>query len=489
MKFYEPSSNLLLMTDSYKASHFLQYPPGTKGLFAYLEARKGARYDHTLFFGLQYILQHYFGHLDDCPLHASDVLVAEEFWKSHGEPFNTAGWMKIVDEHGGRLPLKIRAPKEGLLVPIDNALVTVESTDPDLWWLVTYVETMLMRVWYPMTVATRSFFTKRIIKRFLNLTADDPAAEINFKLHDFGGRGVSSDESAGVGAMAHLVNFLGSDTVEGIAHANLYYPGPYDVTEKDSKFEQHGFSIPAMEHSTVISWGTGGEVESFRNMLRQHRARGHKMVACVSDTYDFFNAVENIWCGQLLQEVKDSGMTVVIRPDSGDPVEVNREALRIFARKLGREMRVNSKGFMVLPDYYRLIQGDGNDDETSVEKVLKGITDAGFSASNIAFGMGGGLLQKLDRDTQRFAYKVSAVKNGDTWYGASKAPKTDPTKRSKQGLLTLAQTTTGRIVTRDTGTEWNPSYDTDLMETVYEDGSIRCEESFSTVRARAAEQL
>jgi nicotinamide phosphoribosyltransferase len=487
MKFYELHGSSLSTTDSYKPSHFVQYPPDTEGLHAYLEARLGARYSHTLFFGMRYILQRYFERMDN-PITADEVNMAEEFWTTHGEPFNKAGWMKVVEEHGGRLPLRIRAAKEGTLIPIGNALVTVEATDPELWWLVTYVETMLMRLWYPTTVATRSFFCKEVIRRFLDKTSDNPADEIGFKLHDFGGRGVSSDESAGVGAMAHLVNFLGTDTVEGILHANLYYPtndrAQWDPKTYESLFQMLGFSIPAMEHSTVIAWGAGGEVEAFRNMLRQTKARGHKLIACVSDTYDFFNCVENIWCGELLQEVRDSGMTVVVRPDSGDPTEVNREALRIFARKLGSEMRVNSKGYMVLPDYYRLIQGDGNDDERSIERVLHGITHAGFSASNIAFGMGGGLLQKLDRDTMRFAYKVSAINRGGKWIDTKKAPKTDPSKASKGGRLSLRRLDNVYI------TSSSPSYHSlpDAMETVFEDGSIKVEEDFATIRARAAEE-
>lgn len=501
MKSYDPIGNHALITDSYKPSHFLQYPPDTKALYAYLEARKGARYSHSLWFGLQYILDHYFPN-NDHPVTEESVLQAAEFWKMHGEPFNVDGWMKIVNEHSGCFPLRIRAPKEGTLVPIDHPLMTVESTDPDLWWLVTYIETVLMRVWYPTTVATRSFFCKQVIRKYLELTSDNPDAEINFKLHDFGGRGVSSDESAGVGAMAHLVNFLGTDTVEGITMANLFYPAHWSDADGEEDFKMHGFSIPAMEHSTVISWGGPQfEINAFRNMLRQHKERGHKMVACVSDSYDLFNAVENIWGSQLLQEVKDSGMTVVIRPDSGDPVEVNKEILRILARKLGSEMKVNSKGYVVLPDYYRIIQGDGNDDETSIERVLKGISEAGFSASNIAFGMGGGLLQKLDRDTLRFAYKVSSINRDGSWRDVKKTPKTDASKSSKGGRVELAVNADNDFVTVDldrldrknpTNFEaWDYEGEQPVnlpMVTYYDDGYVKVGEQFEDVRARAATQ-
>jgi nicotinamide phosphoribosyltransferase len=222
MKLEDVLGNPILVTDSYKPSHFLQYPADTNRLYAYLEARKGAHYSHTLFFGLRYILQRYLN-LSESPITKREVDGAAAFWKAHGEPFNHDGWMKVVDVHGGRLPLTIRAPKEGTLIPIDNALITVESEDPDLWWLVTQMETALMRMWYPITVATRSYFCKRVIFEYLRKTANDPAGELLFKLHDFGGRGVSSAESAGIGGAAHLVNFLGSDTIEGIRFAQAYY--------------------------------------------------------------------------------------------------------------------------------------------------------------------------------------------------------------------------------------------------------------------------
>jgi len=499
MDYVEPYGNPILTTDSYKPSHYDQLPSDVENLHAYLEARVGARYSHTMNFGLQYILNHYFDR-SDCPITSDDVKIAGEFWKLHGEPFNHAGWMRIVDEHGGRLPLTIRAPKEGLLIPIDMPLLTCTLTkdDPQLAWLVTYVEMMLMRLWYPMSVATKSFFCKDVIRRHLIKSAQDPEAELPFKLHDFGGRGATSDESAGVGAMAHLINFLGTDTVEGIMLGNVHYPAHGAL---EDSFRMLGFSIPAMEHSTVIAWGKGGEVESLRNMLRKNKEKGFRIIACISDTYDFLNCVENIWCGELLEEVKASGMTVVVRPDSGDAVETNREALKIFARKLNREMTFNSKGFAVIPRYYRLIQGDGNDDERDIDRVYTGIETAGFSSTNVGFGMGGGLHQKLDRDMQRFAYKVSAAKRSGRWIETRKIPKTDPTKASKGGRVALAQTKGRRqefVTVNLDKLDFNEKYghwDNEIegyvtlpMEDYLRDGDVVCGEAFEDVRARAGEQ-
>lgn len=147
---------IVLNTDSYKASHWQQYPPGTSHVFSYIESR-GGEHGRTLFFGLQYILKEYF-----CKaVTAEDVALAAEVCAAHGVPFNRDGWMHIVDAHGGRLPVRIRAVAEGTHVPVGNVLATIENTDPACAWLTSYLETALLRVWYPTTVATNSWATSK----------------------------------------------------------------------------------------------------------------------------------------------------------------------------------------------------------------------------------------------------------------------------------------------------------------------------------------
>ncbi|MBU6246647.1 MAG: nicotinate phosphoribosyltransferase, partial [Xanthomonadaceae bacterium] len=322
-------NNLLLNTDSYKASHWLQYPPGTDQTFFYVESR-GGEYDKTVFFGLQAILKEYLS----APVTHADVDEARGFFAAHGEPFNEAGWRRIVDVHGGRLPLRIRAVPEGSVVPTHQALVTLESTDPDAFWLPSYLETLLLRLWYPVTVATVSWHVKQTLRTYLEKTSDAPDEQLPFKLHDFGARGVSSAESAALGGMAHLVNFQGSDTVSGVLAAKRYYGAP-----------MAGFSIPAAEHSTITSWGRDREVDAFRNMLTQFGKPG-ALLAVVSDSYDIYRAIDEHWGKTLKDEVIRSGATVVIRPDSGDPVEVVHECLVRLDAAFGST--VNSKGYKVL---------------------------------------------------------------------------------------------------------------------------------------------
>jgi nicotinamide phosphoribosyltransferase len=464
------AKNIILNTDSYKVSMFKQYPAGTTGVYSYIESR-GGRYDRTVFFGLQAFIKEYL--LE--PITQSDIDIAEEILTAHGEPFNREGWQYILDKHRGYLPVVIRAVPEGTVVPVKNVLATIENTDPECFWLTTWLETALLRaVWYGTTVATQSWTIKQVILDYLERTGDP--STIDFKLHDFGARGVSSLESAGIGSAAHLVNFMGTDTISGILFAREYYNAGIA-----------GFSIPAAEHSTITSWGRDGEVDAYRNILNNFAKPG-SIVSIVSDSYDIYNAVENLWGGELRQQVIDSGATVVIRPDSGDPVEVNRRLVEILGSKFG--YTTNSKGFKVLNNV-RLIQGDGIN-ELTVRSILGAFMAMGWSADNIAFGMGGALLQIVDRDTQQFAMKCSAMRtvrwphSDPQWFDVVKDPVTDPGKKSKAGRVTLWTNGTGEYVSSvDEPKQWADRGWTKALVPVFWDGKLEKEYSFDEVRANA----
>ena len=283
-------TNTILATDSYKASHWLQYPPGTEYVYSYVESRGGS-YDRTVFFGLQAFLRRYLSQ----PVTQADIEEAAEFFAAHGEPFHREGWEHILTAHRGRLPVEIKAAPEGLAIGVHNVLLTIVNTDPRCYWLPSYLETALLRaIWYPTTVCTVSFYAKVAILQALARSSDaamDGAAA--FKLHDFGARGSTSQESAALAGMAHLVNFMGTDTVEGVLAARRCYDEP-----------MAGFSIPAAEHSTITAWGRAGEVDAYRNMLRQFAKPGSS-VAVVSDSYDLMQVVGSVWGGVLKQTILD----------------------------------------------------------------------------------------------------------------------------------------------------------------------------------------
>ena len=448
--------NIILNTDSYKASHYLQYPPKSEFVSSYIEAR-GGEFEEVLFFGLQAFIKEYLL----TPFRQNDIDEAKEIFKAHGVPFNLEGWQYILDKYNGYLPIKIEAIPEGVVVPTKTALVQVINTDPKVPWLTSYIETSLLRaIWYPTTVATISWRIKRLIREYL-IKTDENIEGLEFKLHDFGSRGVSSRESAEIGGMAHLINFMGTDTISAIVATKKYY-----------NCEMAGFSIPAAEHSTITSWGREGEIDAYRNMLKEF-AKPNSLVAVVSDSYDIYNAVSNIWGEKLKQEVIDSKATLIIRPDSGEPKEVVVEILKRLYEKFGG--RVNKKGYIVLNDSIRVIQGDGIE-ENSIKEILENMKKHNFSAQNIAFGMGGALLQKPNRDTLSFAMKASAIRVDGVWRDVFKDPITDSNKRSKKGVLAVVKETLKTIRAKELNGRKN------LFETIFENGKLIKEISFREVR-------
>jgi nicotinamide phosphoribosyltransferase len=229
--------SIITDTDSYKVSMWKQYPAGTEYVYSYIESR-GGRYTETEFLGVQALAQYL-----ATPITQEQIDYADKIWTMHGEPFNREGWQYILDTYQGRLPIRVRAAKEGCIIPTKNVLCTIENTDPKCFWLTTWVETCALRaIWYPTTVGTMSWHIKQLIAEYLEKSGDP--STIAFKLHDFGARGVSSNESAGIGGAAHLVNFMGTDTISAVLYVMEVYGG--DVC---------GFSIPASEHSVSCSYG------------------------------------------------------------------------------------------------------------------------------------------------------------------------------------------------------------------------------------------
>lgn len=459
--------NICMLTDSYKVTHSPQYPPGTQNVYSYFESR-GGKFKEVVFFGLHYFLMEYLIKR----VTMEDVDYAANRWAKHfgnKNLFNRKGWEYIVTEHGGKLPVSIKAVLEGTVVPVSNILMSVENTDSNVPWLTNWLETLLSQVWYPCTVATQSREMKKIILKYLQETGDPKL--INFKLHDFGFRGVSSLETAGIGGAAHLVNFMGTDTAPGFEVADYYY-----------NEDMAGFSIPASEHSTITSWGKDREVEAFRNMMQQFGNGAPGMYAVVSDSYDIINACEKLWGEVLKKDVLRLPNTLVIRPDSGVPNIIVPQVLTILGEKFG--FSTNEKGFKVLNPKIRVIQGDGIDYE-EIGKILLAMKHNQWSADNVAFGSGGGLLQKLNRDTQKFAFKCSSARIFDQEHDVFKQPITDPGKVSKKGKMKLVQVYDEKNVKSTFKTVSLTEPGLDVLQEVYRNGRILITPQFNEVRRRA----
>ena len=279
-------NNIILQTDSYKLTHWKMYPPNTTKVHSYLEARTGAEYGDTVFFGLQYLIKR---HLEGRKVSLSHVNEARKFSYDHfgKDLLNFQGWINVLRNHDGKLPVEIKAVPEGSVVPIGTPLMTIENTDPDCAWLTNHLETLLVQLWYPITVATISREMKKWINGYLEHTGDP--AGLPFKLHDFGYRGSTSSESAAIGGAAHLTNFVGTDTLAGAAMLMEYYGA-----------DMPGFSVPAAEHSTITAWGRSAEADAYRNILEQYPTG---IVSVVSDFVERARSLQ----GDLGQGAQGSG--------------------------------------------------------------------------------------------------------------------------------------------------------------------------------------
>lgn len=462
--------NILFLADSYKISHYKQYPPGTTRILSYFESR-GGKFDHVVFFGLQYILKRWLS----TRVTAEMVQEADEFYGKHfvgGQSiFNRPGWDYIVEKHGGKIPVKVMAVPEGSRVPVKNVLFTVENTDPEVPWITNYFETVFVQVWYPLTVCTNSNMQKQVIRQFMAKTADD-LTMLDTKLHDFGYRGSSSVESAGIGGCAHLANFSGTDNIAAILTANKYYKGKSDMP---------GMSLPASEHSTMTTWGKDKELEAVDQMMDSFP---EGPLSVVADSYNLWNFLDNIIGKELKEKIVARNGTLVIRPDSGDPLTIVMKVLS----KLGASFppKKNDKGYKLLPLYVRVIQGDGISYE-KIKDILTEMEKEGWSADNIVFGSGGALLQKLDRDTQKCAYKCCMAEINGKLVDVFKQPITDMGKQSKKGNVTLVQTIHGQYktirkeeITGDT---------TEVLVEVFNNGQLKKEWTLDEIRERINQDL
>jgi nicotinamide phosphoribosyltransferase len=380
-------------------------------------------------------------------------------------------WKHIVNKHGGRLPIEIKAAPQGLAIPVSNVMMTVENTDPACAPLTNHWETFLSKMWFPCTVATVGLYARNIMRRYLEETAEPEALQnhLPFMLHDFGYRGTSSEESAMIGGAAHLINFFGTDTIAGIT-------GLYDYYKAD---QMPAFSVPASEHSIMTAKGPAGEFEVVQHLLKTFP---EGIVSVVSDSYDIFGACR-AYGTRFKRQILDRKGKFVVRPDSGDPIAVTLNCLEIL--KDGFGVTINSKGYKQLPPQIGIIWGDGIELD-GIERVLAALKLNQWSASNIVFGMGGGLLQKIDRDTQRFAFKASAIEVNGVWSDVFKNP-IHSSKGSKRGKVTLVQERDGRLIS--VRREEIRKDQTEVLRTVFKDGEILVHESLSEIRKRASEQV
>lgn len=471
--------NICLMSDSYKMGHWKMYLNDTQKVYSYLEARNGAKFNKTVFYGLQYILKRYFiGQVvTQEKINEAEMIINSHLGKG---VFNRAGWEYILNRHNGRLPLRIMAVPEGTPVDVNNVMMTVENTDAEnCEWLTNFVETELLHVWYSMTVATLSRECKIMIKDYLLKTTNNLDA-LQWMLHDFGERSSTTLESAALAGSAHLAaGWKGTDTVPALTLIFKYYGADCNLmnneefNEVNLADEMPGFSVAATEHSIMTARGEAGEFDVVDHLYNEFDTG---VLSTVIDSYNYENYITVLGTRFKDRVLNRNGRTV-FRPDSGDPVCVTLRCLELLGEYFG--FIVNDKGFKVLNDKVRVLWGDGID-YYGIRDVLFAMFNNGWSAENIIFGMGGGLHQRVNRDTQRTCFKCSAQMFDDVWHDVYKKPK-DLSKASKRGRLALIKEGDRFITIREEELGDRKNY----LQLVFENGRMIKEYTFNEVRENA----
>lgn len=476
--------NPLLLVDSYKVHHTKMYPEGMTLLYSNFTPRKSRLegVEHVVVFGLQHFIKQYLQEefdvnfflkdkqIDIDFLLAEGVLTEEEAIQNKDEikqemlseysrhnPVDTSHIEALWDL--GYLPIEIKALEEGTLCPIGVPLLTIKNTHPDFGWLVNYLETLIScMLWQPITSATIANEYRKLLEYYAKKTTGSTEG-VQWQAHDFSMRGMSSPESAILSAMAHLTSFTGTDTI----------PAIYQLEDSYNATGLIGASVPATEHSVMCMGQKESEIETFSRLLKLYP---EGILSVVSDTWDLWKVCTE-YLPQLKEEILARNGKLVIRPDSGDPIDIicgNDSTLdTLFPREVYQDLTneekgviellwdvfggtVNEQGFKVLDSHIGAIYGDSIT-LARAKEICERLIAKGFATTNIVFGVGSYTYQYNTRDTFGFAMKatygevmelVDADKtNVNARYEAVgreifKNPITDDgTKKSKKGLLSV----------------------------------------------------
>lgn len=434
----------LMQTDAYKLDHRRQY--GLAGcvtrVYSNYTNRKSRLpgIDHVVHFGLQAYIQKYLVDAFE-PFFAANVdevcaLYHERLTSILGaDAAHAIGTDHVAALHQlGHLPLEIKSVPEGTLVPIRVPTLTIENTDPEFFWLTNYIETGLSAaIWHPSTSATIAHAYRMVLDRTAAVTGAPPGA-VDWQLHDFSYRGMSSHETAAASGAAHLLSFQGTDTLAALEWIDRYYGGPYVAG-----------SVAATEHS-VMSTGIasmGGELELFAKLIKLYPSG---ILSVVSDTFDLWSVLTNV-LPALKDEINAREGKLVLRPDSGDPVKIlcgnpagrtdqeRKGVVRLLWDLFGGTE--NAAGFRRLNPKVGVIYGDSITLDRAKEITAK-LSQMGFESTTVVFGVGSFTYQHVTRDTFGSAMKATWAEVDGAGVDLFKDPVTDDgTKKSATGRLAV----------------------------------------------------
>ena len=482
--------NPLVCTDGYKVDHRRQYPEQTTLVYSNWTPRKSRieGIDEVVFFGLQYFIKKYIVEEFEQNFFKKpkeEVCKAYSRRINHYLGENSVGIKHIEELHDlGYIPMVIKALPEGASVPIRVPMFTMYNTKPSFFWLTNYFETLVSTtVWLPCNSATIAKQYRKILDKYADETSSIPEF-VDWQGHDFSMRGMAGLEAAMMSSAGHLLSFTGTDTIPTLDFLEEYY-------NANAENELIGGSVAATEHSVMCMGTNSGEQETFKRLITEVYPNG--VVSIVSDTWDLWKVLTE-YLPNLKEEVMARDGKVVIRPDSGDPVDIicgnsngkskeeQKGVIELLWDTFGG--KVNEKGFKELDSHIGAIYGDSItlDRATQICERLKA---KGFASTNVVLGIGSFTYQYNTRDTFGFAMKATYGEVEGQGREIYKDPITDDgTKKSAKGLLKISQKN-GSYQLHDQ-VSWQEEKQGALKE-VYRDGKILIEEQLSTIRQRMKE--
>ena len=522
-----------LLLDSYKSSHRKQYSPNTEVVYSTWTPRKSRESDinKVVVFGIQAFIQDYLVELFNQTFFyrkKEDVIpVIKEIMQNYTGDSDTSHWEALHDL--GYLPLEIRALPEGTLCPIRVPMATIENTKPEFYWLTNFIETIFStEVWKPMTSATIALQYRKILDSYAEKTCDNND-HVDYQGHDFSLRGMAGVDAGLSSGAGHLVSFKGSDTIPAVFWIEKYY-------QTKNINGSVATSIPATEHS-VAETNIIELEEQFKNSedprLEAERAYLGRLLNDVypSGFFSYVSDTYNLWdvCTKVLPSHKDKIMSrdgrVVVRPDSGDPVdilcgyntktffddyrgidkpvrlsdesdtpyynEINKGVIELLWETFGGT--VNSKGYKVLDSHIGCLYGDAITLERAQE-ICERLEKKGFASSNVVLGIGSYTYNMNTRDTFGFALKTTyGVVNGKELLLYKDPITDDGTKKSQKGRVIVLRDENGDLTYIDNlyKSEWEKRVNNgeDELRTVFKDGKVMNTQSFDMVRATLKHEL
>jgi nicotinamide phosphoribosyltransferase len=479
-----------LLCDFYKVTHREQYPAGTEKVYSTWIPRESRikGINHVVAFGFQafikeYLIKYFNDNFFSRPKEEivseykrviNRTLGADNPCTSHIEALHDLGY----------LPVKIKAVKEGSIIPLRVPILTIENTKKEFFWATNYLETLMScSMWIPTTSATIGFEYRKILEKYAAETNEDTSI-VQFQGHDFSMRGMAALEASKLSGLGHLLSFVGTDTIPAILAAEEYYNADIDN-------ELIGTSIPATEHSVMCAHGKD-EFEAYKKIITEVYPNG--FVSIVSDTWDLWSVITKV-IANLKTEILARNGKVVIRPDSGDPIKIvcgDPDSSNIFEQKGVIQLlweifggTTTKKGFKQLDSHIGCIYGDAITLDRC-KAICEGLKAKGFASTNMVYGIGSFTYQYNTRDTFGFALKSTHVVIDGQEFKIYKDPATDKNKVKKSliGRVCVVNDNAGTYAVDNLSIAMQDACENDLLEEVFVDGKLVRDENFSDIRKR-----